>query len=148
MRLDLGAEYDKAEMQELEIAPQSPVPRPLPGTPTAAKLHTSTGAERGGDSSMAWPTTSRQSRGYGAAWTKLRLRILARDKHLCQPCIKATPKRIHTATHVDHIVPKAKGGTDDEINLQAIAAECHAEKTAIENGARTKVRIGVDGWPI
>lgn len=93
---------------------------------------------------MPWPTTSRHERGYGAAWDKLRLRILARDLHLCQPCKRkgrATP-----ATQVDHIVPKAKGGTDDEANCQSICADCHREKTLRDEGKRVKVRIAFSGW--
>lgn len=95
---------------------------------------------------MPWPTTSRHSRGYGRAWDKLRKAILARDKHLCQPCLrkgKATP-----ATAVDHKTPKAKGGTDDPSNLQAICTPCHDAKTAQENGQRIKPMIGADGWPV
>lgn len=94
---------------------------------------------------MAWPTTSRHERGYGTAWEKLRKRILARDKHLCQPCRRKG--KYHSATHVDHIVSKANGGTDDEGNLQAINSECHKAKTAEENGAKPKIAIGDDGWP-
>jgi len=56
--------------------------------------------------------------------------------------------RIHAANEVDHIVSKAKGGTDDEGNLQAIAADCHKEKTIKENGGAVKRRISVDGWPV
>lgn len=95
---------------------------------------------------MPWPTTSRQSRGYGREWERTRQRILARDRHLCQPCLKQG--RIHPANEVDHITPKAKGGTDDDGNLQAIATECHKVKTATDNGARAKVEIGEDGWPV
>jgi 5-methylcytosine-specific restriction endonuclease McrA len=73
---------------------------------------------------------TRQQRGYGAAWDKTRKVILTRDAGLCQPC-----KRVgilHQGTHVDHIVPKFEGGTDDHDNLQTINAECHASKTAAE----------------
>jgi 5-methylcytosine-specific restriction protein A len=49
---------------------------------------------------------------------------------------------------VDHITPKAKGGTDDLHNLQAICRACHLDKTLRDNGRRVKRRIGVDGWPI
>jgi 5-methylcytosine-specific restriction protein A len=42
---------------------------------------------------------------------------------------------------VDHIVPKAEGGNDDEGNLQTICRACHAAKTADE------ARRGIDrGW--
>ncbi len=67
---------------------------------------------------------SRHKRGYGAAWDKLRKRILERDKYLCQPCLiergRPTP-----ATQVDHKQPKAHGGTDDPENLRSICRPCH-----------------------
>lgn len=70
----------------------------------------------------------RHQRGYGWRWEKLRKTILARDKHLCQSCLKAG--RLTQGNHVDHITPKAKGGTDDPDNLQVLCAPCHREKTA------------------
>lgn len=96
---------------------------------------------------MAWSTVSRHERGYGTAWDKLRKVIIARDKGLCQPCLRKG--RLHPATHVDHILSKAKGGTDDPANLEAINAHCHKAKTALDSGRqlRPKVRISVDGWP-
>jgi 5-methylcytosine-specific restriction protein A len=95
---------------------------------------------------MAWPSTSRQSRGYGASWDRLRLRILARDKHLCQACLikgRAVP-----GNHVDHIKPKSQGGTDDEGNLQVLCRACHDAKTLTDEGKRVKPRTGIDGWPV
>jgi 5-methylcytosine-specific restriction endonuclease McrA len=32
---------------------------------------------------------------------------------------------------VDHIITKARGGTDDPSNLQALCRECHSRKTAM-----------------
>lgn len=79
---------------------------------------------------MAWSKQSRHDRGYGAAWVKTRARILIRDMHLCQPCrAKGRPT---PATQVDHIKPKAKGGTEDDDNLQAICRNCHDAKTLAE----------------
>ncbi|WP_298190969.1 HNH endonuclease signature motif containing protein [Novosphingobium sp.] len=89
---------------------------------------------------------SRQERGYGAHWVKLRPLILARDKHLCQPCL--AKGQLTPATEVDHIVPKAKGGTDDADNLRSICTPCHRDKTLLDNGARPKRAFGSDGWPI
>lgn len=74
---------------------------------------------------------NRHQRGYGNAWDKLRLRILDRDKYLCQPCLRSG--RPETAQQVDHIVPKAQGGTDDPANCQAICKTCHKAKTARES---------------
>lgn len=103
---------------------------------------------------MAWSKTSRHARGYDSAWDKLRLRILKRDQHLCQACL--AKGRITPATHVDHIIPKANGGTDDDANLQALDAQCHAEKTAAEGAAaqgrtvKQRISFNPDGsviWP-
>lgn len=96
---------------------------------------------------MGWSTASRHQRGYGTAWERLRKRILASDKHLCQTCKRAG--RYRAGNHVDHITPKAQGGTDDEVNLEVICVSCHQEKTIRENGGtpRPKHSTGLDGWP-
>lgn len=93
---------------------------------------------------MPWPTTSRHERGYGTDWDKLRQDILKRDNHLCQGCLP----RVVPGNHVDHIKPKAKGGTDDPHNLQTLCEPCHKAKTALDAGKRVKQRIGSDGWPV
>jgi 5-methylcytosine-specific restriction protein A len=91
---------------------------------------------------------SRHERGYGAAWDNLRKVVLARDCGLCK-CGECTRLgRIKRASQVDHIVPKAQGGTDDMDNLQAIAADCHERKTLIEQGKQPRTKVGLDGWPV
>lgn len=105
---------------------------------------------------MVWSTESRQSRGYGAAWEKVRKQVIERDKGLCQPCLKMGRVRRHSA--VDHVVPKAEAArlrwsqaqVDHPDNLQCICGPCHDEKTAKETGRayRPKVQIGEDGWPV
>ena len=65
-------------------------------------------------------------RGYGAEWQRLRRRILKRAP-FCQMCGDK-------ATQVDHVLPKAQGGTDDEWNLQGLCATCHDAKTLRERG--------------
>ena len=77
---------------------------------------------------------NRHERGYGTAWDKTRERILRRDCGLCQPCKRRG--LLTTALQVDHIVPKAAGGTDAWTNLQAICNECHNRKTATERRGR------------
>ena len=74
---------------------------------------------------------SRQQRGYGADWQRLRKQILERDGHLCQPCRRQG--RVTAARQVDHIKPKAHGGTDAPRNLQSICTKCHRTKTAKES---------------
>jgi 5-methylcytosine-specific restriction enzyme A len=105
---------------------------------------------------MPWSNESRQSRGYGAEWEKIRKVVMERDKGLCQPSLREG--KVVRATEVDHIVSKAKarqmGWSDEQINdprnLQAISHEKHLEKTARETGRtyRPKVRYGADGWPL
>ena len=85
---------------------------------------------------------SRHERGYGSAWDKQRARILARDEGLCQPC--ALQHRVTLAREVDHITPKAEGGTDDDGNLQAICKACHLTKTASEAQRGIKRGWGAD----
>ena len=80
-----------------------------------------------------WMQTSQQTnteRGYGWAWRQLRQRILERDHGLCQPCLQAN--RAQAAIEVDHVVSKARGGSNDESNLQAICCACHVLKTIKE----------------
>ncbi|EIC82092.1 HNH endonuclease [Serratia sp. M24T3] len=73
---------------------------------------------------------SRHERGYGVSWDKLRPIILKRDKHLCQEHLRqGIPV---PATTVDHIKPKAQGGTDDHDNLESLCWPCHRTKTAKE----------------
>jgi 5-methylcytosine-specific restriction protein A len=56
---------------------------------------------------------------------------------------------------VDHIVNKARGGGDNDENLQTICdgpGSCHQAKTAAESRGQVwdevvPVTIGLDGWP-
>lgn len=95
-----------------------------------------------------WHRTSRHARGYGSQWDRLRVQVLKRDHHLCQHCL--AEGRTCLATHVDHIKPKAQGGTDDLGNLQALCREHHEAKTAAENGraVKPKTRFDRDGRPV
>lgn len=72
-----------------------------------------------------------QGRG-GRPWRRKRDRILQRDGYLCQ-CEDCKRDGLLTlATEVDHIIPLAEGGTDDERNLRAINHDCHEKKTRAE----------------
>jgi len=73
---------------------------------------------------------TRQQRGYGADWDRLRQVVMRRDAGLCQPCRRHGI--FHAAHAVDHIVAKERGGTDDEANLQAICRAAHQAKTDAE----------------
>jgi len=78
--------------------------------------------------------------------------VLERDGYICRckHCRRADHSRVLVATEVDHVIPKAKGGTDALDNLQAINAQCHRRKSCEDSG-RTwldQSEIGADGWPI
>ena len=58
---------------------------------------------------------------------------MQRDKRLCQPCL--AKGKVTAAYAVDHVQPKANGGTDKLTNLQAICRSCHATKTLADTVA-------------
>ena len=99
---------------------------------------------------------TRQERGYGASWDKLRLTILKRDMYLCQACIldgRVTPLCVTPYDHaVDHIKPKSKGGDDNHSNLQSLCTPCHDAKSAREaiegSGGRPRPKYDDDGFPV
>lgn len=55
---------------------------------------------------------------------------MRRDSGLCRACLKQG--RVTLARDVDHIIPKAEGGTDQDTNLQALCKQCHADKSKAE----------------
>lgn len=57
----------------------------------------------------------------GAGWSATRRRVLERDGWVCAYCGR-------DATTVDHIHPRAKGGTDDDANLVAACRSCNSQK--------------------
>lgn len=75
-------------------------------------------------------TVASTARTRGSKWMAIRDLILRRDAGLCQPCMQAG--RLTPAVQVDHKLPLAQGGTDDQSNLQAICAACHRRKSVDE----------------
>jgi len=85
-------------------------------------------------------TGSATARGYGRVWQGYRRAALERDSFLCVTC--GRDGRIVAATEVDHVVPRAWGGTDAPENLQSLCGACHRRKTASEghvSAARRRV---------
>lgn len=81
----------------------------------------------------------------GRALQDARRRLFAR-KPLCEACERQG--RVTLATERDHRIPLARGGTDDPENEAALCSACHAVKSALERGAKPKVQIGPDGYPV
>lgn len=81
----------------------------------------------------------------GRAGQAQRQRRLQRTKHLCEDC--ETEGRYVPATIVDHIIPLALGGSDEDENTRNLCDEHNRKRTAEQFGHRQKVEIGADGWP-
>jgi hypothetical protein len=77
-------------------------------------------------------------------WLKRRKRILDREPW-CRACAELGYRT--KATTVDHIVPRARGGTHEDSNLQPLCKLCHDAKTAREKhgGLDDRQLIGLDG---
>jgi hypothetical protein len=58
---------------------------------------------------------------YNSGWRRVRADILARDDGACAYC--GAP-----ADHVDHVIPRHQGGTDDPANLVAACMPCNTSK--------------------
>ena len=70
---------------------------------------------------------SAAKRGYGRRWRNLRAAYL-KSHPLCVHC--AALGDVEASTQVDHVVPRRKGGTDADDNLQALCDTHHSQKTA------------------
>lgn len=57
---------------------------------------------------------------------KIRQNVLMRDKYTCQIC--GATVRDGAKLEIDHIIPKSKGGGNDENNLQVLCQRCNREK--------------------
>jgi len=67
-------------------------------------------------------------------WYKLRWKILQRDNFTCQYCGQSAP---NVKLEVDHKVPIADGGTNDEDNLVTACYACNRGK----NGLRQSIAL-------
>ena len=68
-----------------------------------------------------------------------RARLLAAEP-LCRECRRQG--RTTPAAEIDHIVPLASGGGDQDDNLQPLCRDCHWRKTATENMRRHRPGLG------
>lgn len=79
-----------------------------------------------------WSKKPEQSGRGGRPWRRLREQVLERDGYLCQ-CDECKRRPLPLVAHeVDHIKPRAEGGTDDPSNLRAINKGCHKTKSQAE----------------
>jgi 5-methylcytosine-specific restriction protein A len=80
----------------------------------------------------AKPRPTAAARGYcSAAWRRTRLAVIARDGGVCQLCGGLVQGDDREA-HIDHIIEKADGGTDELENLRLVHRACHSRRHACD----------------
>jgi len=93
-------------------------------------------------------TATRQARGYGADWQRVRRAVLDAEP-LCRMC--QAVGRVTAATEVDHIA--GFDGLDDPrrldvSNLRPLCTPCHRSRTARQQTGVTDWGFDVDGLPL
>lgn len=78
---------------------------------------------------------SSHARGYTRQWRKA-ARALTEEVGCCQQCGFVPVRGRKAQLIVDHIVPRAEGGSDERANLQVLCRSCHALKSHAEVRAR------------
>jgi 5-methylcytosine-specific restriction endonuclease McrA len=79
-------------------------------------------------------------RGYcSQGWKAARREVLLRDNYQCQMCGAVVHGK---RAHVDHIVPKSQGGSDEVSNLRCLCVSCHSkhEGWRAANATKSKAR--------
>lgn len=71
-------------------------------------------------------------RGGTRAWGRIRRVVLERDEYRCRVPTAVGVPCLAYATTVDHITPRARGGTDDLGNLRAACRDCNLSRGAGE----------------
>lgn len=74
---------------------------------------------------LTWPSARTSQRRGKSVDQKTKWRVLRRDGFICQSC-GAQDQPLH----VDHVVARANGGSNDDSNLQALCEKCNLRKGA------------------
>ncbi len=72
---------------------------------------------------------------------RLRYEVFRRDNHACRYCGESAPD---VKVTVDHVVPKALGGTDDPSNLVTACKDCNGGKTSTNPDAPLVADVAQD----
>lgn len=84
---------------------------------------------------MVW---KHRSQNFDPVPGSIRWRILRRAMGRCEACGISAAER---ALHVDHIIPRSWGGSNDESNFQALCSTCNVQKL---NGDATDFRAAAE----
>lgn len=82
----------------------------------------------------------------GRKGQEMRERRLRRTDGLCEHCL--AKGRYTVATVVNHKIPLAHGGPDEDENTENLCDPCDEIATAKQFGHRKRIEIGEDGWPV
>lgn len=82
----------------------------------------------------------------GRKGVEQRKRRLRRTNGLCEMCLVEGKTVI--ATVVNHKIPLAHDGSDDDYNTENLCGDHDRIVTARQFGHKVKQEIGVDGWPV
>lgn len=76
------------------------------------------------------PTNNSKKKNKAPATIPWRLRhlIMKRDNFKCVYCGASTATNSTTTLHIDHIIPRSKGGTNTPENLQTLCQQCNIGK--------------------
>src|SRR4030065_254306 len=66
---------------------------------------------------------------YNNTLTKIRITLFDRDECTCKYCGRSPMKDKNVILHIDHKIPKKKGGTDDLNNLITSCEQCNLGKS-------------------
>jgi len=75
-------------------------------------------------------------------WRRLRAVVLQRDP------VCATRGCGRPSSHVDHIVPRSRGGADTPGNLRGVCVSCHNRRSASGNAPLRAIGFDVNGQPL
>jgi hypothetical protein len=78
---------------------------------------------------------------YAGCYSKIRFLVLLRDKFQCKYCGRSP--YVHGAVlHVDHVLPRDKGGKDEVENLITSCFDCNLGKGSIDYSGKIKLHFG------
>ena len=67
--------------------------------------------------------SSLRKTGSTTRWRKIREMVFQRDGRYCSLC------QAEDHLHIDHIIERQRGGTDELWNLRVLCADCHKKRT-------------------
>lgn len=81
--------------------------------------------------------------GWLTKWNILRFHTFKKDNFTCRYCGRSPIKDLKVVLHCDHLIPKSKGGTDDNDNLVTSCKDCNSGKADVmlEQNEINKIKL-------